>query len=227
MSRPSSSVAVAIERPTIGRKLLLAAGAAALLLSIWLWNASPASAHCDSATGPVVTSAQQALEAGDVKIILPYVKAEQEAELTAAFNQALTVRQAGGEAQALADRYFQETAVRLHRFGEGASYTGIKEHAELDPALEAAEVALTDGSLDGVYQVLDASVREGVEEHYQAVLDAREREAKKPSVERARVRVEAELEFENYVLGINNAIHGDAHGATAPTAGHAAHVDKH
>ncbi|HMM42251.1 MAG TPA: DUF6448 family protein [Thermomicrobiales bacterium] len=227
MSRTSSSVAIAIERPSIGRKILLAAGAAALLLSIWLWNASPASAHCDSATGPVVTAAQQALDSGDVKIVLPYVKAEQEAELIAAFNQASTVRQAGGEAQALADRYFHETAVRLHRLGEGAAYTGIKEHAELDPALEAAEAALTGGSLDGVYQVLDASVREGVQEHYQAVLDAREREAKKPSVERTRVRVEAELEFENYVLGINNAIHGNAHSDTTATAGRSAHVEKH
>lgn len=74
-----------------------------------------AEAHCDSVGGPVVTAARRALETGNVKLILPYVPAEAEAELTAAFRQAMEVRQYGGKARELADRYFFETAVRLHR----------------------------------------------------------------------------------------------------------------
>ncbi len=36
-------------------------------------------------------------------------------ELTAAFEQAVAVRSRGREVREVADRYFQETAVRLHR----------------------------------------------------------------------------------------------------------------
>lgn len=201
--------------------LLLAAVA---LFAFLIDRPAPASAHCDSVNGPVVLAAQAALEDGDVNLILPYVKEEQEAELRAAFDQATAVRAAGGDAQALADRYFFETAVRLHRLGEGASYTGLKDHTEADPALEAAEGALTDGSLDEVYHVLDAAIREEVEARYQAVLDARAAEAKKPNVETARARVEAELGFETYIAGLGAAIHEDGHTQPATGTDHTAHT---
>jgi hypothetical protein len=41
--------------------------------------------HCDSMAGPVVTAARKALDAKDVRIILPYVPAEGEPEVAAAF----------------------------------------------------------------------------------------------------------------------------------------------
>ena len=48
----------------------------------------------------------------------------------------------------LADRAFLETAVRLHRAGEGAAYTGLKP-AGLDygPVIPAAEHAVATGDL--------------------------------------------------------------------------------
>lgn len=201
--------------------LLLAAVA---LFAFLVNRPEPASAHCDSVNGPVVLAAQAALESGDANLILPYVKEEQEAELRTAFDQAMAVRAAGGDAQALADRYFFETAVRLHRLGEGATYTGLKDHAEFDPALEAAEAALTEGSLDEVYQVLDAAIREEVEARYQAVLDARAAEAKKPGVKTARARVEAELGFETYIAGLGTAIHEGGHAQPATTTDHTGHA---
>src|SRR4029453_4731890 len=78
---------------------------------------SSAQAHCDAANGPVATAAVKALETKNVNLILPYVPAATEVELTAAFEQALIARGKGPEAKALADRYFMETAVRLHRAG--------------------------------------------------------------------------------------------------------------
>src|SRR3546814_1267004 len=98
-----------------------------------------ASSHCDSKDGPVVTAARDALEAGDVKLVLPYVKADQEQELTAAFDQTLAIRKRGPEVKALADQYFFETTVRLHRVGEGTSYTGITDEVVADQAPAAAE----------------------------------------------------------------------------------------
>lgn len=193
-------------RKTAWMPLLLAlvAGLAAVL---WPW---PASAHCDSIDGPVVGAARQALEAGDVRLVLPYVKPDAEAELTAAFQQALEVHKLGGQAQSLADRYFFETAVRLHRAGEGAPYTGLKEHAEVSPALAAAEKALESGSPDAVNAALDEAMRAGVAERYQAVLTARAHAVGEGTVAAHRHRVEAELGFEQYVDELYQAMLGKA-----------------
>ena len=92
----------------------LAFGAAALA------QPKPAQAHCDSVNGPVVGAAKESLVQGDVRPVLAYVQPQAEAELTAAFNQAMEVSKLGGSAQQLAETYFFETAVRLHRLGEGA-----------------------------------------------------------------------------------------------------------
>lgn len=82
--------------------------------------------HCDGLDGPVVTLARRALEAGNVNLVLPWVREQDEAEIREAFAHALAVRKLGGEAKDLADRHFFETLVRVHRAGEGASFTGLK-----------------------------------------------------------------------------------------------------
>ena len=81
--------------------------------------------HCDSLDGPVVTAAREALTAGDVGLVLPYVPAGSEDEIRDAFDRVLPVQQAGGEAAAVARQWFFETVVRLHRAGENAPYTGL------------------------------------------------------------------------------------------------------
>ena len=171
---------------------------------------TPAEAHCDSVNGPVVLAAQQALDKGDVKLVLPYVKPNAEAELTAAFNQTLDVRKRGPEARALADRYFFETAVRLHRAGEGAAYTGLKTETDHGPALSAADRALETGSLAETYAVLTEAIHGGVDQRYQAVVTARAHEAELGTVEAARERAEAELMFEKYVYEVYSMASGSA-----------------
>lgn len=219
-----------LKRP--GRKAL-AGALSAVLLTGALLVASPgtAQAHCDNVNGPVVSTARQALETGDVNLILPYVKADAEAELKAAFEQTRLVRRAGGDAKALADTYFFETAVRLHRAGEGAAYTGLKYEDDYGPALHAAEEALVSGSLDEVYSVLNGTIREGMEERYHAMVEARKPAAEEKTVEADRERAEAELGFELYVYGVYQAAlgagghegtqagDGHSHGASAPAEG--------
>ena len=68
--------------------------------------------------------AREALAKGDVKIVLPWVAAEKEGEIRQAFDLAVAVRDKGAKEKELADRYFFETLVRIHREGEGAPYTG-------------------------------------------------------------------------------------------------------
>lgn len=82
--------------------------------------------HCDTMDGPVVKAAKRALETGNVNLILPWVPKKSEAELKKAFNKTLRVSKLGKGATELADYWFFETAVRVHREGEGAPYTGLK-----------------------------------------------------------------------------------------------------
>ena len=74
-------------------------------------------AHCDTLDGPVVKEAQLALEKGDVTGLLKWVRKEHEQEIRDAFARSLAVRVKGKEARELADRYFFETLVRVHRAG--------------------------------------------------------------------------------------------------------------
>lgn len=176
--------------------------------TVALNRSAPAEAHCDSIDGPVVKAARQALETGDVALVLPYVQPDAEAELTAAFQRSQAVRWLGGEPQQLADRWFFETAVRLHRLGEGASYTGLKEHGDLSPALAAADEALETGDSGRIYAVLEEAVRTGVAQKYRAVQEAREEAAHAGTVAANRERVEAELIFEKYVDDLYRAAQG-------------------
>jgi len=82
--------------------------------------------HCDNMEGPVVKAAELALEMENINYVLPFVKEEFEHELKDAFAKTMEVRELSGEAAELADYWFFETAVRLHRLGEGAPYTGLK-----------------------------------------------------------------------------------------------------
>lgn len=177
---------------------------------------TPSQAHCDSAKGPVATAAHQALISNNIKLVLPYVKPESEVELTAAFKEAQLVRKPGGAARQMADRYFMETAVRLHRAGEGAPYTGVTNE-ETPPSILTADRAMVSGSTDEVNRMLSQAVRKGVEDRYQAVVKARAEANRLNTVEAHRERVEAELMFEKYVFELNTA----ASSTEALTEGHA------
>ena len=125
-------------------------GTAVIFLGVALVPVS-ARAHCDAADGPVATAAVRALDTGNVNLILPFAPARAEPELRALFDQALNVRKQGPDAKTLADRYFMETAVRLHRAGEGAPYTGLKPAGtDFGPAIPAAEEALETGKPDAL-----------------------------------------------------------------------------
>ena len=104
-----------------GKKFLVG-----LICALALLLPQMAAAHCDALDGPVISEARVALEKDDVTPILKWVMPEYENEVRQAFAKTLQVRALGAQAQELADLYFFETLVRVHRAGEGAPYTGIK-----------------------------------------------------------------------------------------------------
>src|SRR5512145_2768367 len=106
-------------------------------------GASDARAHCDSVDGPFAKAIQKALETGNINLVLPYAPATAEAELKATFAEARKVRALGADARKLADRSFMETAIRLHRAGEGAGFAGLKPAGiDYGPMIAAAERSL-------------------------------------------------------------------------------------
>ena len=141
-------------RETKKRLVLGSALATALLWPL------PAQAHCDAEDGPVATSAVRALDTGNVNLVLRYAPASAEAELTHAFELAREVRDDSPEAKGLADRYFMETAVRLHRAGEGAPYTGLRPAGtDFGPAIPAAEEALETGQIEPLLRLMSERSR--------------------------------------------------------------------
>jgi hypothetical protein len=125
--------------------------------------------------------------------------------LAAAFKGALTVRKTGKAAQELADRYFVETAIRLHRTGEGAPYTGLTDE-ETPESILAADRAMTSGSTAEVYKMLDGALRKALEEKIRAVGESRVEAARLNTVAAHRERVEAELEFEKFVYELSTLL---------------------
>ena len=196
-------------------RYLLAAVAAAFAFA-----SGPAAAHCDTLDGPVVAAARNALDSGKVALVLVWVQKDDEAAISQAFERARRVRKAGGEAKELADLYFFETLVRVHRAGEGAPYTGLKPAGrDLGPAIPAADRALEDGSVDKLLKVLGDAVRKRLHEHFHHAVA---RKGFAPDDVRAgREYVEAYVPYIHYVERLWQAASGPAHGHHAKEEPHA------
>lgn len=151
--------------------------------------------HCDSLDGPVVTAARQALDARDVDLVLPYVHEDGEAEVRAAFDLVLPARSGGEAAAEVADLYFFETVVRVHRAGEGASFTGLKPAGlDVGPAIPLAEKAVSSGDERDVADFLTQTLAHSLGRRMGELraLDA----ARDGSVRQEREYVQAVLDFE-------------------------------
>lgn len=93
-------------------------------------GAAGAMAHCDAENGPVAVDARKALANDNFKTVAIWVGEKQHEELRSAFDRAIaiysmgdktiaSIRGMGDKAQELAEQYFMETAVRLHREAGG------------------------------------------------------------------------------------------------------------
>ncbi len=151
--------------------------------------------------GPVVKAAKRALERGNVNLILPYVPKKAEEELKKAFERTLQVRKSGKDAGDLADLWFFETAVRLHREGEGAPYTGLKP-AGLDwgPVVPRAEKAIETGNANEVIDFITHTVQQELQEKFGHAMALKK--YNENDVDAAREYVEAMLGFELYSHGL-------------------------
>ena len=194
------------------------------VLAVGLTLIAPAQvrAHCDGLDGPVVKAARRALEARNPEFALIWVHAEDEPEIRAAFARTLMVRALSPQAKELADRFFFETLVRVHRAGEGAAFTGLKPAGrDSGPVIPAADNAVEKGSVEPLVKLLAGALEERLREHFHEVVRAKSFRA--DDVAAGRAYVKAYVEFIHYAERVyessTTATHGHF-GATSPAPGH-------
>lgn len=171
-------------------------------------------AHCDTLDGPVVVDARQSLEKGDATPVLKWVKKADEPEVREALQKALKVRDKGPEAKDLAETFFFETVVRLHRASEGAPYTGLKPAGtDPGPVVREGDKSLETGSADHLVKHLAHLVSDGIRRRFDLTLEKKKHADE--NVEAGRSFVSAYVDFIHYVerldgVALGHSPHGEA-----------------
>jgi hypothetical protein len=187
-------------------RVLLAAAASVVLA---LAMPRPARAHCDTMDGPTVADGRRALESGNANVALKWVDADHESELQAAFDLARRVRGLGDDARELADRYFLETLVRLHRAGEGEPYTGIRPSGiAIDEKVVAADRAIAEERLAPLEPLVSGDELPELRERFERVLATKDFDV--DDLAAARGYIAAYVAFFHLAEGEEHA-HGAAH----------------
>ena len=158
---------MAITKRSFRKKALQLAGALLTIASF----AGAAFAHCDTMDGPVVKAARAALRSGNINRVLIWVHESEEAEVITAFKKVLKVRRFGRDARELADSYFFETVVRLHRAGEGEPFTGLKPSGGKDNALfNEIDEAIERNSMASITSKFPVDARDEIEDRFRDVI---------------------------------------------------------
>jgi len=188
-------------------QLLSTLGALGLLAA----TPAPVLAHCDGLDGPVVKAAQRALETGNPAFALIWVQEKDEREIQTVFEQTLAVRGLSPQAKELADRFFFETLVRLHRAGEGAPFTGLKPAGrDFGPAIPAADEAIRVGSVEPVRRLLTGILDERLRERFGEAMAVKT--FKSNDLPAGRAYVKAYVEFIHFVERLDDAMRKAPHG---------------
>jgi hypothetical protein len=174
----------------------------ALMLAVLLSN--PAMAHCDSLDGPVVKDAQRALADQNVTPVLKWIPEAEEEEIRRVFDMTLAVRGESEDAKTIADTYFFETLIRIHRASEGEGFTGLKPAGQVDPAFVATDRALAEGDIGPLAKETAAAVEEAIRKRFAEAYE--KRQVAEDSVEQGRKYVEAYVRLTHFVEGVHHLV---------------------
>ena len=149
--------------------------------------------HCDALSGPVVSAAKKSIETGNINYVLIWIPENSEEDLKKALQKTITARKLGKEAKEVADKWFYETAVRLHRAGEGEGFTGLKPEGPTDPIVEKAEKAIVKENAEDIIELMENTVENILRERFQRVLQTKSYDT--DDVSAGRKYIEAYIEF--------------------------------
>lgn len=206
------------------KRLLSAPGLTMIVFAFFFLAPGGLFAHCDGMDGPVVKAAQKALEARNVNLVLVWVRKDDEAVIRQAFENTLAVRKLSPHAKELADRYFFETLVRIHRAGEGAPYTGLKPAGrDLGAAVPAADKALEEATVEPLVKLLNNKVERGLREQFETAMA--KKNFRGDDVAAGREFVEAYVAFIRFAERVYEAAQRPAKGHFAESAEVGAHKE--
>ena len=168
-----------------------------------------ASAHCDTEDGPAVIDGRRALETGNVNIALKWVRQDDEDEVRDAFTRSVAVRDLSPQVRDVADRYFLDVLIRVHRAGEGAGFDGIKPAgAHVPPQVVAADEALSSGHIDPLRGLVDDERWDELERRFDRAVALKDFDV--DDLAAAREYMEAYVSFFKYAEGHDHE-HAHAH----------------
>lgn len=180
-------------------ELLVIAAFAVTLTLVVLWP-TQVSAHCDTMDGPTARDGVKALESADLVYALKWVTPEGEAELRQIFDRALAARVLGAAAQEVADRWFLENLVRIHRAGEGEAFAGLHPAGvPIDERVAAADRSIEEGDLRPLVGLVSAERWPELERRFAKVLERRDYD--RHDVDAGRSYVEAYVGFFKFAEG--------------------------
>lgn len=153
--------------------------------------------HCDTMDGPVVNACKKALETGNVNYILPFAPKKAEVEIKHAFNKTIKARKLGEDAKEVADLWFFENVVRLHREGEGAPFTGLKPAGlNWGPVVPRAEEDIKKENPTETIEFLKGVLQEEIQKKFDKTMSLKNYDVN--DVDSARKYTEAMLHFVLY-----------------------------
>lgn len=179
-----------------------------------------ASAHCDTMDGPTAIDGKKALETKNINYALKWISPDYEEELLKIFELSIKVRSLSPEAQELADRYFLENLVRIHRAGEGAPFEGLKPSGiPIDEKVAAADKSIEIGNLSPLEGLVSHEEMHELEERFKKVVSLKDYDVN--DVEAGRAYIEAYVSFFKFAEGEEHDHgHSSEHGHGHDTAHH-------
>jgi len=169
-----------------------------------------ASAHCDTMDGPTAIDGKKALEENNFNYAAKWISPEHEEEVSKIFEQSIKVRKLSSEAQELADRYFLENLVRIHRAGEGAPFTGLKPSGiPIDEKVAAADKSIEIGDLSPLEGLISHEEMHELEERFKKAMALKDFDVN--DVEAGRKYIDAYVSFFKFAEGEEHE-HGNQHG---------------
>ncbi|HEX7584592.1 MAG TPA: DUF6448 family protein [Prolixibacteraceae bacterium] len=157
-------------------------------------------AHCDTKDGPVVADARKAIEENNVNYVLKWVQPVDEKEIKEVYELIMKVRMLSPEAKELSNNYFFETLVRVHRSGEGVSYTGVKPSGTpIDEKIFAADKSIALGNLSPLNDLVPKDNLPELKKRFDKVLSLKNFDVN--NVQAGREYIEAYVQFFHYAEG--------------------------
>ena len=130
--------------------------------------------------------------------------------MTRIFRLAQAVRDRGEDVRRVADQWFLENMVRIHRAGEGVAYTGIKPvGTPVDPRVAAADKSIALGVLDPLAGLVPAEQFPELEKRFATVLQRKQFDV--DDVAAGRSYLDAYVQFFHLAEGHHQDHHAHQH----------------